>query len=198
MLRVGIIILAVLCQNIAPSGAFNSHLISGKSCFVRGTVTGLRKSNNGENQDDIAGADVSDLGLTMEDLNAPLPKELLQGITSSGYESTTLIPDSGDRGCAWEENPDTLAVTLQISTLRGQPAACLACEVTETTATITAFGYAVWSCVLRGQAVAGSVDFKAEEGDDMLPVMTLSVQKADPSERWGGFIAQVGENSILY
>mmetsp|Transcript_14336 Transcript_14336/g.17285 ORF Transcript_14336/g.17285 Transcript_14336/m.17285 type:complete len:198 (+) Transcript_14336:39-632(+) len=188
----------IICQSIVPGVAFNCHSLSAKSFIGRGSVTLLRSKVNSEGQDGIEQFDVSDLGLTMEDLNAPLPKELLQGITSSGYESTTLVEDSGDRGCEWEENADTVDVTLKIPTLRGQPAACLACEVTETTATITAFGYAVWSCVLRGQAVAGSFDFKAEEGDDMTPAMALSVKKADPNERWGGFIAQVGENSIVY
>ena len=39
-------------------------------------------------------------------------------------------------------------VTLTIPGLLGQPAGSLAVEMTETTATITAFGRAVWSCVL--------------------------------------------------
>ena len=38
-------------------------------------------------------------------------------------------------------------VTLTIPGLLGQPTDALAVEMTETTATITAFGRAVWSCV---------------------------------------------------
>ena len=43
--------------------------------------------------------DVSDLGLTMDDLNAPLPKDLFQVIETSGYESTSRIPSVDDDAC---------------------------------------------------------------------------------------------------
>ena len=44
-----------------------------------------------------------------------------------------------------------VSVDLTIPGLLGQPAAALATELTPTTLTLTAFGMAVWSCVLRGE-----------------------------------------------
>lgn len=140
--------------------------------------------------------DVSDLGLTMEDLDAPLPPELLQGMESSGYESTTRNLDADDRGCEWKENPNDLEVIMTISGLRGQPAQCISMEFSATTATVTAFGYVIWSCVLRGECVPESAKFNVMEGQDMVPVIQVALDKANPGERWGGFIAQVGENTI--
>ena len=140
---------------------------------------------------------VSDLGLTMEDLNAPLPSELLQGIATSGHQSTSRIPTVQDDGCSWTETDDSMKVTLSIPGLRGQPAACLAVVFSTTSATITAFGRPVWSCILKGTVDPDSATFLAEDGADMIPVVQLEVQKADSSGRWGGFIAQIGEDSIL-
>lgn len=140
--------------------------------------------------------DVSDLGLTMEDLEAPLPVELLQGIATSGYESTSRISTVQDDGCSWTENEDSMDVTLTIPGLRGQPAACLAVIFSTTSATIAAFGRPVWSCILKGTVDPDSATFVTEDGSGMTPVVQLSVQKAD-SNRWGGFIEQIGEDSIL-
>ena len=141
--------------------------------------------------------DVSDLGLTMDDLEAPLPPELLQGIASSGYESTSRIPTVQDDGCKWTETDEALEVTLSIPGLRGQPAACLAVVFSTTSATITAFGRPVWSCILKGTVDPDTATFAAEDGPEMIPMVQLSVQKADASNRWGGFIEQIGEDSIL-
>eukprot|EP00816_Leptocylindrus_hargravesii_P008508 CAMPEP_0196817170 /NCGR_PEP_ID=MMETSP1362-20130617/59134_1 /TAXON_ID=163516 /ORGANISM="Leptocylindrus danicus, Strain CCMP1856" /LENGTH=199 /DNA_ID=CAMNT_0042194759 /DNA_START=408 /DNA_END=1007 /DNA_ORIENTATION=- len=141
-------------------------------------------------------SDVSDLGLTMEDLDAPLPPELLQNLASSGYESTTRnLDNADDRGCEWKENLDNLEVILSISGLRGQPAQCISVEFSTTTATVTAFGYVIWSCVLRGECVPESAKFNVVDGQDMVPVIQLTVDKKE-KQRWGGFIAQVGENTI--
>ena len=141
--------------------------------------------------------DVSDLGLTMEDLEAPLPSELLQGIATSGYESTSRISTVDDDGCNWTENEQNMDVTLTIPGLRGQPAACLAVVCSKTTVTITAFGRPVWSCILKGEVDPDSDSFVTEDGADMIPVIQLSVTKSDTSKRWGGFIEQIGEDSIL-
>ena len=140
--------------------------------------------------------DVSDLGLTMDDLNAPLPAELLQGIATSGYESTSRIPSIQDDACMWTEEESLLKVTLAIPGLRGQPAAALAVEFATNTVSIMAFGMVVWSAILRGQVKPESCKFETSDGPDMIPVIDIQVEKAD-SERWGGFILQIGENSIL-
>lgn len=140
--------------------------------------------------------DVSDLGLTLSDLEAPLPQELF-AITTSGTESTSRIPSIKDDGCIWEESPDIMDVTLSIPGLRGQPPAALLLDLTKNTATITAFGMAVWSCILRGNCDPSTVMFSATNGNDMVPLIEISVKKLKSGERWGGFIALIGEDSIL-
>jgi hypothetical protein len=151
------------------------------------TITIL--SNNAE-------IDVSDLGLTISDLEAPLPQEMF-AISTSGTESTSRIPSVQDDGCIWEENPDTMDVTLSIPGLRGQPSAALSLDITKNTATITAFGMAVWSCILRGNCDPKTASFSVTDGNDMVPLIEISVKKLESGERWGGFIAQIGEDSIL-
>ena len=141
--------------------------------------------------------DVSDLGLTMDDLNEALPPEMF-GISTSGYESTSRITTVDDEGCAWEESQDRMDVTLKIPGLRGQPTACLAVEFCdETSLTVTAFGMVVWSCLLRNTYKTDTASFEVKEGPDMTPIITLSLEKTNTSSRWGGFIEQIGENSIL-
>ena len=88
-------------------------------------------------------------------------------------------------------------MTLTVPGLRGQPAACLTVVFSTTTATVTAFGRPVWSCILRGEVVPDTATFITEDGSDMLPVIQLSVTKADASQMWGGFIESIGEDSIL-
>jgi hypothetical protein len=88
-------------------------------------------------------------------------------------------------------------VTLSIPGLRGQPAAALSLNMTKNTATITAFGMAVWSCILRGNCDPTSSTFSISDGNDMTPLIEISVKKMKSGERWGGFIAQIGEDSIL-
>ena len=154
---------------------------------------------------DPGAIDVSDLGLTMTDLDAPLPEEFFAdaadggegGLSTSGYETTSRLPGSQDQGCAWEETATKVDVTLALAGLRGQPAAALSADLTATTCTVTVFGTAVWSCVMRGEIeVSGSVA-EASEGADMLPIMRVTVQKRAGAPRWGGFIRSIGEDSIL-
>ena len=141
--------------------------------------------------------DVSDLGLTMDDLDAPLPAELLQGIATSGYESTSRIPSVQDDGCMWTEEESSIKVTLAIPGLRGQPQAALSVEFATNTVSVFAFSQIVWSAILRGNVKPNSLKFETFDGPDMVPVIELEVEKASTEERWGGFILQIGENSIL-
>ena len=143
------------------------------------------------------GVDVSDLGLTMADLEKPLPRELTDGIASNGYESTSRLPGNQDRGCVWAETSTHLEASITIEGLRGQPAAAMDAAVTDTTLTLTAFGRDVWSCVLRGRCVPDTFSLSAEDGMGMLPVCRVSLQKADAGTRWGGLIEQIGEDSVL-
>jgi hypothetical protein len=142
--------------------------------------------------------DVSDLGLTMEDLQKPLPKELFSdALTLSGYQSTSRLPEVDDEGCYWIENADDLDVTLQIPGLRGQPAACLSVLFSTTTISITAFGRVVYSVIQMGFSDPDDCSFITEDGEGMVPIIQLNIQKRDKGERWGGYILQVGEDSIL-
>lgn len=146
-----------------------------------------------------AEVDVSDLGLTMDDMEAPLPADLWQNMATTGYESTSRIPSVDDQGCKWTEaTGGRLEVQLTIPGLRGQPVPALAVECATHTVTVTAFGQVVWSAILRGQVQPETLDFQVTEGPDRVPVINMTVQKAPPfDERWGGFILQIGENSIL-
>ena len=134
----------------------------------------------------------------MDDLETPLP-DLAGGssIATSGCESTSRLPGSDDSGCRWEETAERIEARLSIPGLRGQPAAAMGVEVTSATATITAFGRVVWSCVLRGACVPDTLTFSAEDGTGMLPEISISIGKAEPGKRWGGLIASIGEDSIL-
>ena len=72
------------------------------------------------------GIDVSDLGLTMDDLNAPLPEEAFQ-LTKSGTQSTSRVPGVDDDGCVWEETAEDMEVTLSIPGRSSWSAACRSC-----------------------------------------------------------------------
>lgn len=124
-----------------------THRIVDGSSYVCGVIVSASALLSSD-----GGIDVSDLGLTMEDLDAPLPDKMFQ-VTTSGTESTSRIPNVQDDGCVWEEGLDTMDVTLSIPGLRGQPPAALSLDITKNTSTITAFGMAVWSCILRGVSI---------------------------------------------
>lgn len=141
--------------------------------------------------------DVSDLGLTLSDLEKPIPA-IPDGpavVITMGVESSSGIPGKRDESVCWRETRETVDVTLAIPGLRGQPAAAMLAELTETTATITVFGRTIWSCVLRGR-----IDPRASTSsirmDGMQPVVDVSAYKVDP-ERWNGFIESIGVDSVL-
>lgn len=143
--------------------------------------------------------DVSDLDLKLDDLNAPLPSEIFQGISVSGYQSTSRIPSVQDDACMWTEDANQIQATLAIPGLRGQPPAALSVLFASNTCTVSAFGYAVWSCILRGDVTPESASYNVRDGPDMVPIIELQVDKVKTTNEklWGGFILQVGEDSIL-
>ena len=163
-------------------------------------------SSSGETGSDgpVTELDVSDLGLTMDDLQKPIPSELLGDfkVTASGIQSTSRVESINDEGCLWEESSDLIGATLSVEGLRGQPVGAMDVAFSTTTCTITVFGYAVWSCLLRGECIPESAVSKIEDGYDMTPLIKLSVAKKKdesgvPLERWNGFIDSIGEDSIL-
>jgi hypothetical protein len=136
--------------------------------------------------------DISDLGLTMDDLNAPLPEGFLQGIETTGYESTSRVPGLEDDGCMWTETPEKMTVVLAIPGLRGQPAMCLDTFTSANTVSVSAFGRIIWSCILRGNVKPETAVTETKDGADFVPVIEYEVEKATGEERWGGFILQIG------
>lgn len=141
--------------------------------------------------------DVSDLGLTIEDLNTPLPPDMFEVSETSGYESTSRIPDVQDDACLWTETPTEISAVLAIPGLRGQPAMAMSVLTSKNTISISVFGRVVWSAILRGETIPDTAVFEAREGSDFIPVMEYQVRKADTSKRWDGLILQVGEDSLL-
>merc|ERR1719159_92048 len=131
-----------------------------------------------------ASVDVADLKVSMDDLDKPL-EELTVDTRGVDHTSRTGIQDDG---CAWTERADSIEVVLRIPGLRGQPSGSLAVDVTPTSCTVSSFGMAVWSCLLKGKANPESVAVDISDGDDAIPTIELRVGKDGASGRWGGFI----------
>mmetsp|Transcript_18982 Transcript_18982/g.40024 ORF Transcript_18982/g.40024 Transcript_18982/m.40024 type:complete len:195 (-) Transcript_18982:310-894(-) len=144
----------------------------------------------------VISVDVSDLGLTMADLEKKIPIHDFS-FESSGYQSTSRIPDVNDNGCYWVENPEDLDVTLRIPGLIRQPAEALSVLFSTTTVSVTAFGRIVWSAIQMGVSDVDDCTFLTEEGADGVPIIQMNIRKRDVDERWGGFILQIGEDSLL-
>lgn len=151
---------------------------------------------DGTSNNEVISIDVSDLGITMSELEKQIPKENFS-LESSGCQSTSKIPSVNDNGCNWTENPEDLDVTLRIPGLVGQPAEALSVLFSTTTVSITAFGRIAWSAILMGISDIDDCSFLIVEGNDAIPIIQLNVGKRDKDERWGGFILQVGEDSLL-
>merc|ERR1719231_690566 len=149
--------------------------------------------------------DVSDLGLTMSDLEDELPEGFLGEMELSGSESTSRLENSLDQGCEWEEAADSVDVTLTIPGLRGQPSMAVSVELTSETVTVTVFGTAVWSCVMQGEIEVDQSSFEVIDGVGAsmgIPVLRISVKKRTSTPmgtmpRWQGFIKDIGEDSLL-
>jgi hypothetical protein len=171
-------------------GVFHQPTQKPSSCLLHSSSPGASDSNS--NVD----VDVSDLGLTMDDFNAPFPQELLEGLTSTGYESTNKVASIDDEGCEWTESLEACSVQLLIPGLRGQPAAAVAVLFSTTTLSVSVFGRVVWSTILRGSINPARSSYEVETGADMIPVIRLQVRKQEAA-LWGGFILQIGENSLL-
>ena len=156
----------------------------------------LISSATTDDDDGVISIDVSDLGLTVADLEKKIPIHNFS-FESQGYQSTSRIPDVNDNGCEWVENTEDLDVTLRIPGLRGQPAEALSVLFSSTTISITAFGRIVWSAIQMGISDTDDCTFFIVDGEDGIPIIQLNVRKRDLDERWGGFILQIGEDSIL-
>jgi hypothetical protein len=183
---------SAMCTALLAASCSSFVIHDNVNFFHRRSRTFLKDSRTNQQ------VDVSDLGLTMDDFNAPLPNELLEGVETSGYDSTSRLEDIQDDACLWTETPEKMKAILTIPGLRGQPAMCLSVLTATNTVSITAFGRVVWSCILKGSVKPETAAFETEEGSDRIPVVTFEVEKAsDAGKRWDGFILEIGEDSIL-
>ena len=117
-------------------------------------------------------------------------------LETSGSQSTSGVPGNTDLGCEWTETPGTLAATLKIPGLRGQPAMALNIDLTDSTFVVTVFGMQVWSSVLKGLIDPSASTWSVEEGSDMTPLVQVELKKATAG-RWGGLIDSIGVDSVL-
>lgn len=138
--------------------------------------------------------DVSDLNITLADLDNPLPPT--SSVSSSGYQSTSRIPSVQDGGCFYNENPSEIDVTLKIPGLRGQPSAAVSVLFSTTTVSVSVFGRIVWSCIQKGISKPNECAFLTEDGEGMIPTIQMNIKKRDVG-LWEGFILQIGEDSLL-
>lgn len=191
-------IAAITAPSLGVAGFATSFLTPSTSIFsqIRCSTPLLLSGGNDSESSGVVSVDVSDLGLTMVDLEKKIPIHNFS-FESSGYQSTSRVPNVNDDGCYWVENADDLDVTLRIPGLRGQPAEALSVLFSSTTTSITAFGRIVWSAIQMGISDTDDCTFLTVEGNDAVPVVQLNIRKRDVDERWGGFILQVGEDSIL-
>ena len=164
----------------------NKNLLPSSSLFASSDTT----------EDNVVSIDVSDLGLTMSDLEKEIPIHNFS-VESSGYQSTSRIPDVDDQGCYWVENAEDLDVTLRIPGLIGQPAEAISVLFSTTTVSVSVFGRIVWSAIQMGISDLDDCSFMTDEDEYGKPIIQLNVRKRDLDERWGGFILQIGEDSIL-
>lgn len=146
--------------------------------------------------DNVVSIDVSDLGLTMSDLEKEIPIHNFS-VESSGYQSTSRVPGIEDEGCYWVENAEDLDVTLRIPGLVGQPAEAISVLFSTTTISVSVFGRVVWSAIQMGISDIDDCSFLTDEDEYGKPIIQLNVRKRDLDERWGGFILQIGEDSLL-
>lgn len=138
--------------------------------------------------------DVSDLNITLADLDNPLPPT--SSLSSSGYQSTSRIPSVQDEGCFYDENTSEIDVTLKIPGLRGQPSAAISVLFSSTTISVSVFGRIVWSCIQKGISNPAECVFLTEDGEGMIPIIQMNIKKRDAG-LWEGFILQIGEDSLL-
>jgi len=158
---------------------------------------------------EVSDTDVNELVRVAErGLNVDVLEEVLEHgvLDATGVESTSRIVDSLDDGCVWTETAEAVTVDLTLQGLRGQPAAALAVHLQSSrdeqyrgrgTATVTAFGRIMWSCVMRGAIVVDACSVEAEDGPGMLPVMRVTVRKLPGASRWDGFIDEVEFNTLM-
>ena len=130
--------------------------------------------------------DVSDLNLTMNDLERPLDWASMETIGSSSSRDYYK----------WKETKTDMFIIFKHPGTRGQPAAAIDVKLTATTLTVTIFGYAVWSGILQNQIDVSRSTFEAIEGQNYQPIINIRLCKS-VDILWNEFISSVGVDSVL-
>ena len=152
------------------------------------------RSQTGENSPPsnkkVTSVDVSDLGISMDQLYDPLDAMSVESRGSSKHFS-------------WWEQADAVYVSMKHEGMRGQPAGAIDIQFTDTTVTVTIFGYIVWSGLLAGVADATKCEFEAKDDlNDNIPSISMKLAKRidmvnGGTNRWDNFITDLGQDSIL-
>ena len=128
-----------------------------------------------------------------------------RGSERHGTESTSRVV-CDDQGCTWTETAETVSVDICLKGLRGQPAGCLAVHLAASrdyvwrgrgTASVSAFGQVVWSCVMRGAIVVDACSTEVADGGQMLPIIRITVRKLPEAAPWEGFIEEIEYNTLM-
>jgi hypothetical protein len=132
--------------------------------------------------------DVSDLGITVTDLNKPMEIQTeSSGVGARGYYS-------------WVEGNEFINVDFQHPGTAGQPAGSMRVDFTETTVGICVFGYAVWMAIPSGRLVPEQCSFTVEEapvGQNRVPIVKMRMLKSWESQGHWSEAFDVSPNSML-
>ena len=172
--------LCCMCSLLAYLDAFVPVKVkySSSNTFLQKKLYNINPSNS---------VDVSDLNITMSDLEKPLDDVELEfessGVSERGYYS-------------WVESLKHIEVSFSHPGIRGQPKDAILAEFTSSTLTISIFGYVTYSAVLEGPIIPEESKIEISDGDDNIPKIFLDVTKATPG-RWNRFVREVGANGLL-
>ena len=138
--------------------------------------------------------DVSDLGITIEDLDQPIKEIFAEsgGSSQRGYY-------------AWRESTDKMSVRWRHPGTSGQPHSAVRVDFTETTIAVFIFNYNVWTGMSKGCLDPSKCSYTTEEPPQdglPIPVVTMNIVKAEGSrERWNEVLVEgidgVAPNSML-
>ena len=166
------------CYLVLPITSFSSRNI--EKMRVDPNLLSLRISGDGER----ISVDVADLGLTLDDLTRPLDEVQAEICSRNSFSE-------------WAETLDAIDIRMRHEGMRGQPCDAVKVDLTPTTITVSIFGYAVWSGVIKGPIVLDQSYWEVEEGLDRIPTITLHLSKGY-RELWGEtWLEAIGVDGVL-
>lgn len=131
--------------------------------------------------------DVSDLNVSVTDLEKSL-EELELAVESTGTSARGYYK--------WVESLTKMDVIMTHPGMLGQPGEAMDVIFTDTTVTVTCFGYIIWSALFIAPVVPEECSFTSKSMDDRNVKFEFSISKVY-YERWNEFISGVGLNGVL-